>query len=64
MGVLSAFMMYKEKSTFYIGLEKDPAGVVSSVLSWHYAQGYVSFRVLIMSGVGGLPSLDSALCAL
>ncbi|KAL5484510.1 hypothetical protein EMCRGX_G021023 [Ephydatia muelleri] len=27
MGVLSMFMMYKEKNTFYVGLEKDPAGV-------------------------------------
>ena len=31
MGVLSAFMMYKEKNTFYVGLEKDPAGVVCSL---------------------------------
>ena len=30
MGVLSMFMMYKEKNTFYVGLEKDPAGVVCS----------------------------------
>ena len=25
------FMMYKEKNTFFVGLEKDPAGVVCSV---------------------------------